>query len=73
MKKAINKNLENYTALDTLKKDFMADVLEQTGWSRATFFNRLSGSLPPSLLEQECLDKHFEKYQNIQTQIKQHA
>jgi hypothetical protein len=73
MKKAINKNLKNYKALEDLRKPFREDVMKETSWKRATFFNRLSGSQPPSPLEQKCLDAHFEKYTLILTQIKKHA
>ncbi len=73
MKKQLNKNLKSYNELESQKKDFRLKIMDETGWSQAKFYNALSGGLPPTKLEQQCLDKYFEVYQTILNHSKNYA
>jgi hypothetical protein len=72
-KKAINKNLDSYQSLGSLRMDFRNKILDDTGWSIGTFYLKIKNSEPLSKIEQRCFDTHLERFIKLKTQIKKHV
>ncbi len=67
---SINKNLNRYYKLQDLKIFFRNRVLDETGWSRSSFYNKMAGQFSISQIEQQRIDALFILYEKQLLKIK---